>query len=42
MDNANIEWAAMSDKAIIATIGEYLKHQRLAKNKTQAQIDVVA
>ncbi|MDA3813862.1 MAG: helix-turn-helix transcriptional regulator [Candidatus Cloacimonetes bacterium] len=42
MDNANIEWAAMSDKAIIATIGEYLKHQRLAKNKTQAQIAVDA
>ena len=38
MDNTNIEWIAMSDKAIIAAIGEYLKQQRLTKNKTQAQI----
>ena len=38
MDNTNIEWIAMSDKAIIAAIGEYLKQQRLSKNKTQAQI----
>ena len=42
MDNANIEWLAMSDKAIIAAIGEYLKQQRLTKNKTQAQIAVDA
>ena len=42
MDNTNIEWAAMSDKAIIAAIGEYLKQQRLIKNKTQAQIAVDA
>lgn len=42
MENTNIEWAAMSDKAIIAAIGEYLKHQRLVKNKTQAQIAVDA
>ena len=42
MDNTNIEWTAMSDKAIIAAIGEYLKQQRLAKNKTQAQIAVDA
>lgn len=42
MENANIEWTAMSDKAIIAAIGEYLKQQRLAKNKTQAQIAIDA
>lgn len=38
MDNTNIEWVSMSDKAIIASIGEYLKHQRLTQNKTQAKI----
>ena len=42
MDNTNIDWTAMSDKAIIAAIGEYLKQQRLIKNKTQAQIAVDA
>ena len=42
MDNTNIKWTAMSDKAIIAAIGEYLKQQRLTKNKTQAQIAVDA
>jgi transcriptional regulator with XRE-family HTH domain len=38
MENANDNWAAMSDGAIISTIGDYVKHQRLAQNKTQAQI----
>lgn len=38
IDNTNIEWISMSDKAIIASIGEYLKHQRLTQNKTQAKI----
>lgn len=28
----------MTDQAIIGAIGEYLKHQRLTLNKTQAQI----
>jgi len=38
MENTNDNWAAMSDSAIISTIGDYVKHQRLAQNKTQAQI----
>jgi len=38
MVNTNTEWIAMNDKAIITAIGEYLKQQRLTKNKTQAQI----
>lgn len=38
MGNTNTNWLAMSNKIIIATLGEYLKHQRLSKNKTQAQI----
>lgn len=38
MENTNINWISMSDKAIIASVGEYLKHQRLTQNKTQSQI----
>ena len=38
MGNTNIDWASMSDGAIISVIGEYLKHQRLAQNKTQAEV----
>ena len=38
MVNTNMDWVVMSDKAIITAIGEYLKQQRLTKNKTQAQI----
>jgi len=34
MDNTNKEWVSMSDKSIIASIGQYLKHQRLKQNKT--------
>lgn len=36
MVNTNINWHAMSDKAIIAVIGQYIKDRRLARNKTQA------
>lgn len=38
MENTNMKWVSMSDKAIIASIGEYLKHQRLTQNITQAKI----
>lgn len=38
MVKTNNEWLAMSDKAIVSTIGEYIKHHRLAQNKTQAAI----
>jgi len=37
MVNTNINWASMSDKSIIETIGRYIKQQRLNQNKTQAQ-----
>ena len=36
--NANNNWLAMSDAAIIRAIGRYIKHQRLEQNKTQAQV----
>ncbi|GAA4231169.1 hypothetical protein GCM10022291_03020 [Postechiella marina] len=38
MGNTNTDWASMTDKSIIESIGKYIKHQRLAKNKTQSQI----
>ena len=38
MEYTNYNWISMSDKSIIISIGEYLKHQRLTQNKTQAQI----
>jgi transcriptional regulator with XRE-family HTH domain len=42
MANTNIEWLSMSDKSIISLIGEYIKHQRLIQNKTQAKIAEIA
>lgn len=38
MENTNKDWLAMSDKSIVASIGEYLKQQRLNQNKTQAKV----
>ncbi len=38
MGKTNSDWIAMSDKAIIVTIGSYIRHQRLEQNRTQAQI----
>ena len=37
-ENTNIKWRASSDKAILKTIGEYVKHHRLEQNKTQQQL----
>ena len=34
----NIKWVAMTDDAILKQIGQFLKSQRILKNKTQAQI----
>ena len=42
MANTNTEWLSMSDKSIISSIGEYIKHQRLVQNKTQAKIAEIA
>ncbi len=42
MVKTNIEWLSMSDKSIISLIGEYIKHQRLIQNKTQAKIAKIA
>jgi transcriptional regulator with XRE-family HTH domain len=38
LENNNINWASMTDHAIIKVIGSYLRHQRLSQNRTQAQV----
>jgi transcriptional regulator with XRE-family HTH domain len=35
---SNIQWSAMSDTALIKTIGSFIKQKRLDQNKTQAQL----
>ncbi|OFX41928.1 MAG: hypothetical protein A2X08_01840 [Bacteroidetes bacterium GWA2_32_17] len=32
------QWTAMSDAALVKTIGAFIKHQRLEQNKTQVQL----
>ena len=38
MVTTNINWVAMSDRAIVCAIGNYVKEMRLSLNKTQAVI----
>jgi transcriptional regulator with XRE-family HTH domain len=38
MENANTNWIAMSDSAIVGQIGAFIKNERLNSNKTQAQL----
>ncbi len=38
MGNTNINWISMNDKSIIKFIGNYIKQQRLAQNKTQKSV----
>ena len=42
MVNTNKNWVSMNDKAIIASIGNYVKHQRLNQNITQAKVAKIA
>lgn len=42
MVNTNTFWLSMSDHSIISVIGEYIRHHRLAQNKTQAKIAEIA
>jgi transcriptional regulator with XRE-family HTH domain len=37
-DITNNEWISMSDTALLATIGAFVKHKRVEQNKTQAQL----
>lgn len=36
--NTNIEWAQMTDVAIVAQIGHFIKQTRIRQHKTQAQL----
>ncbi len=38
MVKTNKNWKAMSDMAILKTLGEFVKHHRLEHNKTQGQL----
>lgn len=40
--NANTNWVQMTDLAIVAQIGRFIKHTRLSKNKTQEQLATVS
>lgn len=42
MGNANIDWAQMSDLAIMVQIGHFVKKTRLQQNITQAQLAEMA
>ncbi len=41
-DNSYNDWVSMSDKALSATIGNFIKHHRLNQNKTQNEVSVAA
>lgn len=42
MENTHIYWYAMSDKALLAVLGDFLKETRLQQNKTQHQVAVAS
>lgn len=42
MEVSNINWVAMSDAAIVETIGAFVKHHRLLQNRTQQQVAIDA
>ena len=42
MGKTNINYTQMSDGAIVAHIGRFIKHTRIKQNKTQAQLAEIA
>ena len=38
IDNTNINWNAMSDQAIMKSIGSFIRNQRLQQNKSQQKL----
>jgi transcriptional regulator with XRE-family HTH domain len=42
MGNTNIDWVQLSDAAIVAQIGNFIKHIRLQQNKTQTVLAKLA
>jgi transcriptional regulator with XRE-family HTH domain len=41
-DNTNIINPALSDSALVKTLGEFIRHHRLEQNKTQSQLAIEA
>ncbi len=37
-DFSYIDWHSMSDKALVETIGNFVKHHRLSQNKSQSDV----
>lgn len=42
MENANIDFAAMSNPSLLQLMGNYVKENRLRQNKTQEEIATIA
>lgn len=38
MDKINNEWVAMSDDALVKTIGTFIRHHRIEQNRTQKEV----
>lgn len=38
MENTNAEWVQMTDSAIVAQIGHFIKQTRIKQNRTQAEL----
>lgn len=38
IENSDMDWRAMGDKAILETIGQFIRETRLSQNKTQQQL----
>lgn len=41
-DNSYTEWLPMSDKALLESIGKFIKHHRLNQNKSQSEVSEMA
>jgi len=37
-ENSDINWNSMSDKAVLAMLGDFIRETRLSQNKTQQQL----
>lgn len=37
-DNSYVDWKELSDIALIATIGQFVKHHRLGQNRSQNEV----
>jgi transcriptional regulator with XRE-family HTH domain len=42
MENSNIYWYAMSDKALLSVLGTFLRDIRLQQNKNQQEVAIAA